>query len=507
MARARQLWPLVSCALLGCGPTDRPANNPSAAVQLPPPSATVLETEERTPMEACAGDNARTACDEVVSVQARNALSDEVERLQKAMVDSRYADVGIIIELARVLLARDEATKHRDGGDDASRGRRNAMRAVAVAPDNPAAQLVLSLSLMRMFQQRPPQNLGQRALMLELLESRAATGVAAGGVIGAAHHALAGQLALERGDAAAARGAFRAALDMDPKLAVAHHGLGDAGRVVGDFDAAKKHYLAARASSPDDAGILRSLGGAERSEKLHYVAAPRVGLRFGTGPIANAPPKPVRCSAKAEKAKESQKFCAAVAALGSAKGDARVGAAGAVFTAFREMTPCAGPKAACDFVARGLLDAAQALRSEGKLSKAIATARMLDRGAHGLTGIEPFAEETQLLLGDGYFRLAIYDQSARAYTKVFTLGGTASHAAGERALGLELALGREQEARQLLRKLSRTLKLSAEKRRALEALTKSKPSEAATASPCGVIFGCMVRRLAADSRWSQGAGG
>jgi len=447
----------------------------------------------------------RSACDEVLSPQEREASSASIERLQKEMIDSRYQDVSLIKDLARMLLVRDEETPHADGSNDAERAQRNALRAVAVSPTDPGARFILTLTLMRSFQGNPPRSLEQRWFLLQLLESRLSLSGSADGLLAAAQHAVRGQLALERNQASEAIGAFRAALALDPKLAVAHHGLGDAARTTGDFAAAKASFHSALALDSGDVGVLRSLGSAERNEPLQYRALPAsIPIRFVPGPLGSVPPAIQRCPARATKAPDTQAFCTAVASLADSTGNARRVAAEAVLGAFSALSPCKTQQPGCgDFVARALLDAAHVFRATGALGKTVATLRMLQLDTRPLPGSERLSEESHLLLADSYFDVAMYDRAAEAYAKVFAASGAQARAAGERALILELILGREHRASELSKRLRRGSELNETEQRSLEALSKRPASSAASASPCGVIFGCIVRRLAADGRWSK----
>ena len=446
---------------LGRGPTSDPIAPPSSAPSPASPSAQVAETDDGQPPLAPPDD-----------IDAR------ILAAEKAVADSKFQDVGVIVELSRLELWRDNAKQSRDGATDAERANKNAMRAIAADEGSAAARVALLLSLAR-SQEGAGATLPDA--ILELLDVLARTPSIEASSAGAAYKTVEGTIALARGDRMSAKSAFDGAVRIDDGLAAAWAAHGDLSRSDGKFDDAVRAYDKAYGLMPSNPEIGQSLEAAKRGIRLSIPGQHR-GPTLPGGDLAPSPPPARACKAR-DPNQASIALCRALDDLiVAARPAEREAAVLALVQAWTRLQPlCENGDTACGpFVAPALAAASRAYKTAGRSVKSILTARLLLQYASILPESEAVAREMMLELGDRYFWLGQFDEAADFYERYATAAGTVP------------ALPRQKEARERATLI----------RTALLAWTSTK-HWARRASACRAPL-CGLRRLVVDGRWSSG---
>jgi tetratricopeptide (TPR) repeat protein len=481
------------------------------------------------PSQPAAGCAALRSTKEQGEAQAR------IDAAQKAVLDSQFSDVAALVELARLQLRRDAGTADAEGPNDAARAKKNAMRAVAVDPNLPAARLVLALSLARSLRDLRAER--SRGSILGLIEASLLAVPPSSDSVGAAVASLRGLIAIERGDVRAAKGSFEQATTFDPALASGWIGLGNVARATGAFDEASKHYERASALTSGDPEVLAGLAAAKRREEF-LVPGGTSTKPLSPGALLEATTEPTRCDAKTKGFKENAELCKALDEVARAKGEKLGEASRKLLEAIRPLEEaCRAKRPECGpHVASAYLAAARGFRAAGALSKAVATLRLLVGREAGLPEAEGAVTTALSELGDAYFSLGVFDEAAAFYEKYAQRGGPLALEAQSRALHVRVGLGQAPQAQALAIALVRMgkdpttaadgllavagLLLDDGKSAEAEAMlskhrtTLEKAGAAALADSllsaparpaCGPLFGCGVLRLAGEERWSAGA--
>lgn len=537
---------IAASACSASAPPDKaPAARPDATLHIAAPCSS------GAPGPGCAGDatpapvaNAPCTngtpgprCDGLLSDRELRELGPAIDAAQKAVKDSAFRDVHAIALLARLQIRRDAEVADTDGSNDAARGLRNGMRAVAVDDASAEARLVLAVALARSLQGgRAAADPEVRPLALDLVSVAVGSVPAASGAVGAAAKTMEGYVALERGQKQKARSAFSAATLLFPKLATAWVGLGDAARSDGDFDAAAAAYKTAASLLPEDVGIQRSLDAAKNRVPLALGPAVQGAPTLAPGPLAPAAPPPPACSPAQSSAAAGASLCKGLAAIARAttRDDLSQGAQ-LVIAGWNEMQPlCDARDPACGpHVAQALAAASRAFHSAGQVAKSIAAAKLV-LGRSDLPGASALAPDLYLEIGDRYFAIGVFDQAAGFYARHVESGGAAA-AVVDRVLAIQAALGDADSAARLAAKLSGNTKYSDDQRarwllaaatatravRGPEAAStwlrpyepllqaagvsgalsppKSAPAAPGAPAPCASPLACAVRRLAGEA--------
>lgn len=378
-----------------------------------------------------------------------------------------------MVELSRLQLVRDNHVADSEGADDTTRGKKNAMRAVAVDDQSPPARLVLALATAHGFRGTPGSDADRvRGARLKLVALTASAIPKSEGTTEAAARALSGFLALEQGDRTRAKAAFDSASALDPTLAAAWAGLGDVHRSGKAYPLALEAYRKAAAFLPDDKGIEEGMALAEKGVALELPKAVAGGLENGA-PLAPPGGAVPSCSSASVRSTGGQELCAGLDSLSRASAPKQFDAgAAAVVSGFQSLRSlCDQKDPGCgDFVAPALLAAARGFRSANLLAKSIATLRILISNA-SLPGGKELAQLALLEVADQYFAIGVFDEAASYYERY----------AKERAAGFEKARDRAAFIR--------------------SALQSGPAAKAPVGGVCPSPLSCGVRYILAERRW------
>ncbi len=542
---------LAACSGADVGSRTAPsgvdASSPKASQTSTPTAQTSTPTTAPTPSDDRSGAGPSSlaagcpsqpvaACTALRSTKEQGEAQARIDAAQKAVVDSQFSDVAALVELARLQLRRDGASADAEGPSDAARAKKNAMRAVAVDPNLPAARLVLALSLARSLRDLPAER--SRGSILALIEVSLLAVPPSSGSVGAAVASLRGLIALERGDVGAAKRSFEEATRLDASLPSGWLGLGNAARAAGSFDEAVSHYERAGALAAGDPEVAASLAAAKKKEALVVSALPSTKPLSRSTLLVPAPLEPPRCEAKSYAIRGQAELCGARDALARAQGKAIDEASRNVIEAIRPVEEaCRAARPECGSqVAAAYLAAAHGFRTAGAFSKSVATLRLLVGREASLPGAEGAVTTALAELGDAYFSLGIFDEAAAFYERYAQRSGALTLEATSRALQVRVGLGQTAQAEALARALVRIGKdpttaadgllavagrlldegrtkeagaLLSEHRTTLEKAKATARADALLSAPpssaCGPLFGCGALRLAGEERWSAGA--
>ncbi len=405
-------------------------------------------------------------------------LDERIERASKAMRDTQFQDVSVIIELARLQLVRDNKVADSDGANDLLRGKKNSQRAVAVDDKNPQARLLLALAVAQSFRKLPGSDESQiRGARLKLVELSAASIPKSEGALEAARKTLVGFVALENGDRATAKALFESATRETPELAAAWAGLGDALRSAKDYPRALDANRQAAGFQADDKGIEASI---EAAEKGIVLALPKAASGAAAvdrgGPLAPSDKMSTpTCSAAVAATSVSQDLCAGLAGLARARAPQALDAAAvSVVSGFQSLRSfCDQKDPVCgDFVAPALLAAGHGFRSASLPAKSITAFKLLVMN-RGLPGGKELALIAMLEIADQYFSIGVFDEAASWYELY----------ARERGPGFEKARDRAAFIRSAFQ-------------------DAGGPDAPPGTSSCQSPLVCGVRYLLADRRWA-----
>lgn len=428
-----------------------------------------------------------------VSREEATLIEARIAAARQRVTESKYQDVGAVIEVARLQLWRDSIEADSDGDDDIERASRNAMRAVAVDPTRPDARLVLALALGRSLLQRKHADdalLTQLRLHLVRLQAEASVSASRssqGGFVTAAARALLGCVALETGDTDRAKRELEAATRLDPRLVTAWMALGDVARATADFSAAATAYRRAAELSPKDESIQAALRAAERREPFRLVRVPQPAALavLDAAPLAPKAAPPASCPPSVAAQPANATLCDGLDALQGAATEMEVkSAAEQVIKGYKAIEPlCATGHPACGtHVAPALLSAARGFAQAGLPAKAILAYRLVLAPAGDLPDVQQLASSATLEVADRYYALGILDRAASYYERYARLNPSADSIPGRRGLLLSAARGNEES----IRGLSKTgLRSTSTTRRTL----------------CHHFVPCAVRRLASEAGW------
>lgn len=148
MRRAPLLF-LAVAALGACTATPDAATVPLSAAAAAPPAPPAPSAAPVPATMPCAERLLGPRCEAALAKGEAESLGARIEAAQKAVLESRFADVQALVRLAKLQLRRDEDTPGPDGPTDAARALRTAARAVAVDGTSAEARLVLALALAR----------------------------------------------------------------------------------------------------------------------------------------------------------------------------------------------------------------------------------------------------------------------------------------------------------------------------------------------------------------------
>jgi tetratricopeptide (TPR) repeat protein len=459
--RARSVSAFV--CLLGCGSATESATTPTVTPRTESRALEVADPAQRlSPSPILPG----------------GTLDQRIGAHEKAMRDTRFGDVGIIIELARLQLMRDNTISDEDGQNDAARGKKNAMRAVASDDGSAPGRLVLALAIAQSLRSVAGlDDAAVRATRLRLVTLSASTIPKGEAVVEAAKLTLVGYLALEQGDRGAAKTAFESATKLDPNLAAAWAGLGDARRSDKDYAHALDAYKQAAAYLPDDAGIEEGMKASAQGVVLTLPQASRTSGPVDDGRPLATPVSPISsCANGTPRAGGNDSICAGLDGLARASTPKQFDdAATMVVSGFAEMKlVCEQRDAACgDHVAASLYAAAVGYRRARLIAKSITVLRML-LGNPGLPGAKALTPSALLEIGDQYFALGVFDTAADFYERYVRERGPSPDKARDRAA--------------LIRNAFR------------DAGSVGKRTESGA---CPSPLTCGVRYLVSDSRWAR----
>ena len=438
-------------------------------------------------------------CAEFRTVDENRQTAARIQAAHKAVAESLFADAALLVELARLQLVRDEASADSDGPDDDARAKLSALRAIVVGSSNPAARLMLALTLART---RPElRGTSARASLLALIETALSGGLAADGSVGAGIATMKGLIAIERGDHVSAKKAFEQATNLDPSLRSAWVGLGDIARATGAFEDATKSYERAQALGANDPAVVSSIEAAKR--RTAFVLPPPT-----TEPVTPLAPGMIvppitavtRCNAQAVTIKEGERLCKSLDQLAIVTGEQVLGSVTNALDAIRGLDgACRQKRPECGpHVTSAYFDIARGFSAAGQLPKAIATLRLVINLESSLPGGAEASTTAMGVVGDLYYSTGIFDAAATWYEKYADRGGANASAAAARAFHVKVGLGLAREAQLLLTKHRALLGDGAAER--ADALLRE------PAGPeCGPLFGCSVLRLAGEERWSTAA--
>jgi len=483
----------VAVLLVGLGSCQA---SPPPAPTTPAPTV-VLAAESETPATERPGPPecrraTRVGCfaltpEETASLDAR------IEAAHQAVVDSKYVDVGAIVEQARLQLRRESSSPDSDGDSDVERAMKNSMRAMVVDSTLPAVRLVTAMALARTLLNREDEHNAEAArIRLHLVAAQARAGLALSSVrpmrfVTSATHALLGYLALEASDLVRARTELETASRLMPDLATAWVGLGDVARARADFEAAASAYGRAAALNPNDPGLRDAIQAAAQREALSRV---RLGdsaelETLAAIPLAPPPRPAVPCPPTARAHPANTVFCDGLDALGrtSTEVDTR-DAAKRIVEGYQTLEPLcdAGDPACGDHVGPALAAAARSFVQIGLPAKGIQTYRLLLQQRGRLPHAEHLLPTATLEMADTYYQLAMYSQAASQYHLYAELVQEPKGPSAQRSLLLQAALGE-------------AAGVDALARRHPEAMNRR------SAALCHRFVVCAVRRLAGELGW------
>ncbi len=537
---------------IGCG-------SPPVDLGAPEVPAPVVTTDEST--AASGGGESSAGCTEITlgspsSSHAWALSAGELQRAdrlvaaaEKAVKDSAYRDVDILIELGRLELWRNGTESAARGETDVDRAHPNGQRAMAVDHGNAGGRLLLALTTAsRVIAHSDKREPRERVIVLGLVQLAVQMAIdGAPDLVAAAGHTLLGYLWLDRGQPQQAAKAFDEALALDGQAVGAWVGKGHVARTQKDLSAATKAYQRALALDGQDMEARLALGAAQGCEglQLHVGSAPLPALPGLTrDPLAPAAPSPGACPSAAFADQRSRLLCQGRAALSLAKTKAdKKAAADQIVAGWRDMKQAceAGEPVCGPYVVKTLLVASHALHGAGQPAKAIALGRIPMEPRYQASQAGGLPAEVALFVGDLYYQLGIYDRAASYYERHAKQQGAAptARAARARALAIVVALGRVDTASHLATEIARDRKLPEGPRAgavlAAAGLIRSDRGPGAadsflkghrvlldaaglgaqatdlgtrpamTAPSFPFLLAQAVRRLAADSRWSPAA--
>lgn len=389
----------------------------------------------------------------------RASLDLRIDAATGAVKESRFSDAEALVELARLQLQRNDEQSDHDGENDAARGLKNAMRAVAVDPESTPARLVLALAVARSLASAPAHDRPHaRAVVLGVVEMLGqAVGDRASGPVAATSHTLRGYAWLGRGEPARAAQAFGRALELDPEAVSAWVGRGHEARSRKDLATAAAAYEAALSHDPRDAVAMAGLEATRRCEGLLLPKGPLPSLSLPgltRGPIAPPPPPPGRCPAAAAADPRSQPLCDGRRALAAARtADAVRQAAEQIVRGWQELSSAceAGEPICGSYVPAAMLEASRGMFAAGQVAKSIAIARMALRAPAPVLAQSNLGATVALEIADRYFRLGMLGPVAGYYERHAREAATAPTAAAarERAFVLDVAASDLEAAKRL----------------------------------------------------------
>jgi tetratricopeptide (TPR) repeat protein len=533
---------IVLVAFVACKPAHRSQGGQvqvGVAVAIPaPPAVPAVPDVDLAHVDlgpVCARVEAPGACENIVDAAEQRALDASIDQAQKQIIATQYQDPYWTVEKSRLQARRDSQETDDDGPHDLARATKNAQRSLAVASDYVPARIALAISYARSLAPTPQADL-RAALVERMVRGLSETP----GPMKAAQRVLVGYAALERGDPASAKVAFKDAIQSDPQLGSAWAGLGDTLRSAGAFDEAGVAYDQALKILPSDNALKSSREAARRAERLPLPRPTRVGRALGPllgslSPLAS-PRAGATCPPSALVEVETRPFCEALELLAQAQdGRAREDAAYRALEAFNTnlKSACSSKTPTCGrFVIQGLGAVASSFDGN-KIAKGIATRRIA-------LGASPFDDERavlQLELGDAYMSIGVLNEASSFYEQSVKAQGPHAEETLDRVLALKIALGQTAEAGALAgwaakQRLgppgmrARRLALAAAALRDA-GLTKGydlflseyrgmiddgrllgetgellRPDDAPLG--CVALLSCAARRLAGESRWNPG---
>ncbi|MBW2527063.1 MAG: tetratricopeptide repeat protein, partial [Deltaproteobacteria bacterium] len=451
--RGRAGWLVALAAVAGCGASERSWAAPEEPVVSVRAPDRFVEERERRGAGSCREITLREPALSkagAASAKQRMVLDERIRAADAAMREGAFEDAEVMVELARLELARCDPVSPEPSHRPTTPGLQNARRAVVVAPQMPEARLVLALAIARsVLAGEPARDASSRAAALRLVEMAGqAALVEAAGATRAVTHGLLGFVELDRGDLSGAEQQIERALAVDPGCPGAWLARGELLRARQDLVPAERAYQRALQLAPGHGGALAGLRAAGRCEGLRLPPQGSIpGAASGLSPLGLAPPAPQvsSCSATLMAEPRAEKLCRGRAdLLRAATPDAYRAAANLIIAGWIGFkSACEAEEPVCTAeVPAALAEASRAYRAAGLPGKAVASARVLL--SDEAPSVTPPELRAQLLLetADAYYRLAMYDRALVHYEQ-YAAGGSASptgRAARQRAAALREAL-------------------------------------------------------------------